>query len=220
MKTRLILALSAFVLLLGFGFRTSHSQADPEQKSSLWQEPQGEAAEPGVQSGQTQSGQVQSVWRTVRDGKCTIAVPGDWIVDEDMPDPTKVHRSGTGPATEASIMELPVGPDKPTFISLKDHLLKDALRAKATHLQMYHHTEDVRVLENSPTRFVLMTASPDTGDGPGDADWIFLAAGDPICKGRVYAGGAFANAGSEMRAAAQQLRAVAEKIVTTFAPPK
>ena len=173
---------------------------------------------------QTQSGQTQSVWKTLRDGKCTIAVPDDWIVDEDMPDPTKVHHSsihsGIGPATEASIMELPVGPHKPTFIVLKEHLLKDALRAKAIQLQVYHHAVDVRVLENSPTRFILMTVTPDTGDGPGEADWLLLAAGDPICKARVHAGDPFANAGPEMHAAARQLRAVAEKIVTTFTPAK
>ena len=200
---------ATLILVSACGAQTQSSQTQSSQIQSSQ-----------IQSSQTQTGQIQSVWKALRDGKCTIAVPGDWIVDEDMPDPTKVHHSGIGPATEASIMELPVGPDKPTFISLKDHLLKDALRAKAIHLQMYHHAEDVRVLENSPTRFILMTVTPDTGDGPGDADWLLLAAGDPICKGRVYAGDAFANEGPEMRAAAQQLRAVAEKIVTTFTSAK
>jgi hypothetical protein len=67
---------------------------------------------------------------------------------------------------------------------------------------------------------VLMTVTPGTGKATGDADWLLLAAGNPICKGRVYAGDAFTNAGPEMRAAADQLRAVAEKIVTTFTPAK
>lgn len=153
----------------------------------------------------------------VRDGKCSLAVPGNWIDDKTV-DRSQAH-SPDGTA-QAFVQEWPSRPNTPTFASRKSQTLKDYQKQKADSARAYHQDVlELKVLEDSATRLEVVRVSTEPL-GPGLTDWTLLAAGDPICYAVVHVSGTAPTAPPAAHATAQQLLPVVEKIVASFSPAK
>lgn len=155
--------------------------------------------------------------KVIRDGGCTIAVPGDWV-DEATVDRSEAHSpDGRG---KAFVQQWPSKPHFPTFLQRKNQTLIDYRKQKADWARAYHKdVVDLKVLEDSPTRFRVLRVSTEPL-GLGVTDWTLLSPGDPICYAMVFVSGTGAADPAADRAAAQRLMAVADKIVGSFAPAR
>jgi hypothetical protein len=152
----------------------------------------------------------------IRDGKCSIAIPKDWVDDRTV-DRSQAH-SGDG-RVEALVQEWPAGPKYPSFLNRKNQTLADYRNQQANAQRVYRQdVMDLKVLEDSPTSLKIMRTTVATPGGAGLTDWTLLAAGNPICYAMVKVSTAGQSAASVDRTTAQQWSAVAEKIVATFKP--
>lgn len=155
--------------------------------------------------------------KVIRDGKCAIAVPGDWLDDATV-DRSQAHsRDGK---SNAFVQEWPSKPHLPTYLSRKDHILADYRNQKANWARLYHKdVVDLKVLEDSPARLkvVRVTTAPLS---LGITDWTLLSAGDPICYAMVFVSGTGPTDPGPDRAAAQRLLPTADQIVASFVPAR
>lgn len=151
----------------------------------------------------------------IRDGKCSIAIPKDWIDDRTV-DRSQAH-SADG-RVEAFVQEWPSGPKYPSFLKRKNQTLADYRNQKANAQRSYRHdVVDLKVLEDSPTSLTIMRTTAAMPGGAGLTDWTLLADGQPICYAMVKVSAGSLTAAAVDRTT-QQWSAVAEKIVATFKP--
>lgn len=154
----------------------------------------------------------------VRDGKCTIAVPGAWL-DDNTVDRSQ-SRSPDGRAL-AFVQEWPSKPHYPTFLDRKKNTLSDYRQQAATAQRVYQKPViDVKVLKNSSTLLDVMRVGAPTLGTAGTTDWTLLSAGNPICYVMVTVNTAGPGSSAQDRAAAQTWLGVAQQIVASFTPAK
>jgi hypothetical protein len=154
----------------------------------------------------------------IRDGKCTIAVPTEWVHDRTV-DRSQAH-SADG-SVQAFVQEWPSGPEHPTFLDRKNHTLRDYRNQKANAQRVYgHDAVDLKVLADSPRSLQILRTTAAAPGGAALTDWTLMAAGNPICYAIVRVSMAGLTSSPADRTTAQQGSAVAEKIVATFKPAK
>jgi hypothetical protein len=154
----------------------------------------------------------------VRDGKCTIAVPKEWVDDRTV-DRSQAH-SADG-RVQAFVQEWPSGPEHPSFLDRKNQTLRDYRNQRANAQRVYgHDAVDLKVLADTPTSLQIMRTTAATPGGAALTDWTLMAAGNPICYAIVKVSIAGLTSSPADRTTAQQWSGVAEKIVATFKPAK
>lgn len=154
----------------------------------------------------------------IRDGKCTIAVPKEWLDDRTV-DRSQAHSPDA--RVQAFVQEWPSGPKYPSFLDRKNQTLLDYRSQKANAQRVYgRDAVDLKVLADSPTSLQILRTTAATPGGAALTDWTLMAAGNPICYAIVKVTTAGQTSSPQDRTTAQQWSAVAEKIVATFKPAK
>lgn len=153
----------------------------------------------------------------VRDGKCTLAVPANWI-DERTVDRSEAH-SPDG-RSRAFIQEFAASAKYP-FLNRKNQTLSNYRNQKANDARVYGKDSiDLKVLEDSPTSLKVMRTTAGGDGNPALSDWTLLAAGEPICYAMVTISISGLTSSAADRATSQHLSAVAEQIISSFGPAK
>lgn len=154
--------------------------------------------------------------KPVRDGKCTLAVPADWIEDNTIDRSQARSRDGSA---QAFIQQWPAGPHDTTFVERTRSTLSVYHKQVADNQRVdpHFHT-DIKVLENSPKRLSVQRIAAKSILNSGVTDWTILAAGNPICYAMVTVLYTDPNDDSNYRAVAQRLLPVAQRIVASFTP--